>query len=134
MGDPMSEHPNVTTVNRMTKAILDQDRETLAEIFTEDLLLHLTGPLPRAGDHYGVDGLLEVIGNLFEVTQGDLSFDQRFCLGTDGWAAEFERTEFGRGGEQIGSHIAFIYRFDEARIAEMWMLPDLPPSSAAFFE
>ena len=30
----MSEHPNVKTVNDMTKAIFDQDHDALAKIFT----------------------------------------------------------------------------------------------------
>ena len=37
----MSEHPNVTTVNRMTEAIVEEDRETLASLFTEDFVYHL---------------------------------------------------------------------------------------------
>ena len=47
----MSEHPNVTTVNRMTQAVVDQDSETLTSLFTDDFALHLRGPFATAGDH-----------------------------------------------------------------------------------
>ena len=47
-----------TTVNRMTKAIFDQDHDALAKIFTDDLVFHLRGPHPMAGDHAGLGGLL----------------------------------------------------------------------------
>ena len=43
----MSEHPNVTVINRMTQAVFESDRQALAEIFTEDYVLHMRGPLCR---------------------------------------------------------------------------------------
>jgi len=130
----MSEHPNVATVNRMTQAVADQDPETLAEIFTEDLSFHLRGPAPQAGDHSGVEGFLEVMGYVFELTAGDIQLESKFCVGTDGWAAEWEHASLGRNGDRLESDNAFIYRFEQGRIAEMWMLLGAPPESAAFFE
>jgi ketosteroid isomerase-like protein len=129
----MSEHPNVTTVNRMTRAIFDQDRVTLARIFTDDLAFHLRGPFSKAGDHSGVDGLLDVLGTLFELTGGDIKLQQLFCVGVDGWAAEWERAVLGRSGKTLESHNAFIYRFEGDRIAEMWMFLGAPPERAASF-
>lgn len=129
----MSEHPNVTTVNRMTQAIFDQDRETLSRIFTDDLAFHLRGPFHKAGDHTGVDGLLDVLGTVFELTNGDIKLEQLFCVGTDGWAAEWERSVLGRNGKTLEGNNAFIYRFEGDRIAEMWMFLGVEPERAASF-
>lgn len=130
----MSEHPNVRTVNRMTKAIFDEDRDTLATIFTDDMRFHLRGPFERAGDHVGVDGLLDALGRVFELTNGAIKLDQLFCVGTDGWAAEWERSVLGRNGQSLESDNAFIYRFEDDRIAEMWMfLGALPERANPFF-
>lgn len=130
----MSDHPNVTTVNRMTQAILDQDKDTLAEVFTDDLVFHLRGPYERAGDHQGVAGLLDVIGSIIEATNGDVQLTQLFCLGTHGWAAEWERAVLGRNGKRLESDNAFVYRFEGGRIAEMWMfLSTLPEQGREFF-
>jgi len=46
----------------MTQAIVENDRETLSRIFTDDMVLHGRGPIPFAGDHHGVDGLLAALG------------------------------------------------------------------------
>ena len=130
------QHPNVTTVNSMTAAIFDQDHDALAKIFTDDLEFHLRGPAPAAGDHRGVGGLLEAVGSLFEMTGGQIELDQQFCIGTDGWAAEFEHATLGRKGgkDTIESKNAFVYRFDGDRIAEMWMyLGARPDAAEAFF-
>jgi ketosteroid isomerase-like protein len=130
----MSDHPNVDTVNRMTKAIFDQDHNTLASIFTDDLVFHLRGPHPMAGDHPGLGGFLGVLGSFFEQTDGRIHLDQQFCVGTDGWAAEWEHATLGRKGETLESHNAFVYRFEGDRIAEMWMfLGALPEAAEAFF-
>jgi ketosteroid isomerase-like protein len=129
-----SDHPNVETVNRMTEAIFAQDHDTLAKIFTDDLVFHLRGPDPMAGDHAGLGGLLEVLGSWFEATDGQIELDQQFCVGTDGWAAEWEHATLGRKGRTLESRNSFVYRFDSDRIAEMWMfLGALPEPSEAFF-
>jgi ketosteroid isomerase-like protein len=129
-----NDHPNVETVNRMTQAIFSQDHDTLAKIFTDDLVFHLRGPDPMAGDHPGLGGFLEVLGAWFEATDGQIKLDQQFCIGTDGWAAEWEHATLGRKGKTLESPNAFVYRFQGDRIAEMWMFLGTQPEAAeAFF-
>ena len=99
----MNDHSNVDTVNRMTKAIFDQDHDTLASIFTDDLVFHLRGPHSMAGDHRGLGGFLGVLGSFFEMTGGRIVLDQQFCVGADGWAAEWEHATLGRNGKTLES-------------------------------
>jgi ketosteroid isomerase-like protein len=129
-----SEHANVATVNGMTEAIFEQDHDTLAKIFADDFTFHLRGPHPMTGDHAGVGGFLGVIGSFFEATNGQIELEQQFCTGLDGWAAEFEHATLGRNGKTMESRNAFVYRFEDGRIAEMWMfLGVLPDTAEAFF-
>jgi ketosteroid isomerase-like protein len=129
-----NDHPNVETVNRMTEAIFSQDHDTLAKLFTDDLVFHLRGPDPMAGDHAGLGGFLEVVGSWFEATDGQITLDQQFCVGTDRWAAEWEHATLGRNNKTLESRNAFVYRFEDDRIAEMWMfLGALPEAAEAFF-
>jgi ketosteroid isomerase-like protein len=130
----MGAHPNVTAVNDMTAAIINQDRGTLGRLFTDDFVFHLRGPFAKAGDHRGVEGVLDVIGTVFELTGGEVALDQKFCLGADGWATEWEHAVLGRNGRKLESDNAFVYRFDGRRIAEMWMfLGALQDVGEAFF-
>lgn len=130
----MTEHANVRTVNEMTTAIVEQDHDTLAKVFTDDLVFHLRGPYSLAGDHQGVGGFLSVLGSLFEATNGQIELDQQFCIGADGWAAEWEHARLTRNGRTLESRNAFVYRFDGGRIAEMWMFLGADPAAAeAFF-
>jgi len=132
----MSDHPNVATVNDMTKAIFAQDHDALARIFTDDLVFHLRGPHPMAGEHAGLGGFLGVLGSVFEMTDGKMTLDQQFCVATDGWAAEWEHATLGRPQDDktLESRNAFVYRFEGDRIAEMWMyVGALPEPAEAFF-
>ena len=129
-----TDHPNVRVVHTMTDAIFSQDHDALAKLFTDDLVFHFRGPHPMAGDHTGLGGLLTVLGWIFEKTNGQIELDTKLFLGTDGWAAEFERAQLGRNGETVESDNAFVYRFEGDRIAEMWMYVGLMPDVAeAFF-
>ena len=76
----MSEHPNVAVISRMTKAVFENDRDTLSELFTDDMVFHVRGPLPRPGDHEGVAGFLGAMGAIFELTDGDVKLEQLFCI------------------------------------------------------
>jgi ketosteroid isomerase-like protein len=129
----MSEHPNVTVINRMTKAVFENDRDALAKIFTEDMTFHVRGLLPCAGDHSGVDGFLGALGTIFELTGGDVKLEQLLCVAEDGWAAEWEQAVFGRKGATLEANDAFIYRFEDGRIAEIWMLSAAPAGSESFW-
>lgn len=132
-GGTVSDHPNVEVINRMTKAVLENDRDALGEIFTDDMAFHVRGALPRPGDHTGVSGFLEALGAIFELTDGDVKIEQLFCVAEGPWAAEWEHAAFGRDGRTLEAKNAFIYRFDAERIAEMWMICAAPAGSESFW-
>jgi len=129
----MSEHQNVTVINRMTKAVFENDRDTLAEVFSDDMTFHVRGALPRPGDHDGVDGFLGAIGAIFELTEGDVKIEQLFCIAEGKWAAEWEHAVFGRNGRTLEAENAFVYEFEGSRIAEMWMICAAPTGSESFW-
>jgi hypothetical protein len=62
MEKAMSVQTNEATVKQMTQAIVEQDKDALSGTFTTDFVFHLRGPYDLAGDHDGVDGLLDVLG------------------------------------------------------------------------
>jgi ketosteroid isomerase-like protein len=130
----MSEHPNVAVINRMTEAAVAGDKKVLADCFTEDMAFHVRGTLPRVGDHRGAEGFLGVIGAIMELTAGDVKLEQLFAIADDGWGAEWERALLGRNGRTLDQRNAFIYRFEDGRIAEMWMIGAGPSGSESFFE
>jgi len=133
MEEIMSTHPNVAVIDKMTQAIVENDRETLTHIFTDDMVFHGRGPIPFAGDHYGADGLLAALGTVFELTDGDVKLEQLFCLADDEWGAEWEHAVFGRNGRTLEMNDSFVYRFHDGRIREMWFIAAGPAEAASFW-
>jgi len=129
----MNEHPNVTVVNRMTEAVFENDRDKLAEVFLEDMAFHVRGPLPRPGDHRGVDGFLGAMGAIFELTDGNVKIEQLLCAADGPWAVEWENAVLGRNGKTLETNNAFVYRFEDGRIAELWMICAAPSGSESFW-
>lgn len=131
----MTNTTNTETIDRMTQAIFDQDHDTLASIFTDDYVFHFRGNVPLEGDHQGLGGMLEVLGWVFEQTNGDIKLDQQYCVATDDtWATEGELCTLGRNGKTLVIENAFKYRFDNGRIAEMWFyLGATKEQAEAFF-
>jgi len=130
----MSKHPSVEVIDRMTKAIFENDRTTLGEVFADDLTFHLRGPLPEPGDYEGVDGFLGAIGRIFERTGGDVKIERLCCLADGAWATEWEHAALGRNGATLEAENAFVYRFEGGRIAEMWMVCTAPAEASAFWD
>ncbi len=130
----MSEHRNITAINRMTAAVFEHDRDTLTDVFTENIEFHVRGPLPCAGDHSGVDGFLGALGTIFELTDGDMKLEQLCCVAEGEWGVEWEQAVFGRHGRTLEARDAFIYRFEDGRIAEIWMLSAAPAASGTFWD
>ena len=129
----MTEHPNVTVVNRMTKAVFENDSDTLADLFTDDMTFHVRGPLPRPGDHEGVAGFLGALRAIFELTDGDVKIEQLFCTAVDEWAAEWEHAVLGRHGRTLETKNVFVYQFRDGRIADLWMICAAPAGSESFW-
>ena len=120
----------------MTTAIFDQDHDTLAKIFTDDLVFHFRGPHDHDRRPLRARWVPRGPGSLFDTTGGQIQLEQQFCFGADGWAAEWEHATLGRSKDDktIESRNAFVYRFDGDRIAEMWMfLGSLPEAAEAHF-
>ena len=71
-----SNHPNVKVIEGMTAAAVNGDKDALAKIFTDDLQFHVRGPLPKVGDHDGVDGFTDVDQHdLRGLTDGDVKIE-----------------------------------------------------------
>ena len=130
----VSTHPNTAVINRMTRAVFENDRAGLADVLAGDLTLHVRGPLPAPGDYQGVAGFLDAIGGIFERTGGDVKIEQLCCLADGEWATEWEHAVLGRKGKTIDVNNVFVYRFHDGRIAEMWMICAAPGEAASFWD
>jgi ketosteroid isomerase-like protein len=66
----MDEHPNATAYRCTADAFRAGDRETLAALIDEDVVWHIPGSGPLAGDIDGREALFRFFDRLRDVTEG----------------------------------------------------------------
>jgi uncharacterized protein len=99
------------------------DLETVAQLLAEDVIWHVPGTSPIAGDYRGreaVSGYFrlrrELAGGMIQVVKkGEAHHEEALVQLADGCAA--------LGGREVTWRTAGVYRVADGRIAEAWLVP-----------
>ncbi|MEA2168025.1 MAG: hypothetical protein QOF76_1325 [Solirubrobacteraceae bacterium] len=107
--------------------------ESVTDLLAPDVVWHVPGTSPIAGDHAGREAVLayfrrrrELCGATLTITErGHVTYDDTYLALADGWAT--------LGGAQRSWRTAGVYRVAEGRVAEAWLVPaDLAAFDAAW--
>ncbi len=107
--------------------------EPVAQMLAPDVIWHVPGTSPIAGDHTGRADVLayfarrrELAGTSMRITEHmHVSYDDVYVSIADGSAL--------LGGEQRSWRTAGLYRVDDGRLAEAWLVPaDMAAFDAAW--
>ena len=77
------DHPNATAYRRTADAFRVGDREALAALIGEDVVWHIPGSGPMAGDIHGREALFRFFDRLRDVTEGTFMIKEHDVLGSD---------------------------------------------------
>ncbi len=115
--------------------------EPVTELLAEDIVWHVPGESPIAGEHRGVEAVLEYFAKrrklakaTMEMHPGEVLADAEAVVQLVDGTACFD-------GEEIGWRTVGVYRIEAGRVREVWLVPlDLDrfdriwgsPSSSAF--
>jgi len=96
----------------------------VAELLAEDVVWHVPGASPIAGDHRGRDAVLRYFTTRRELAGGSMAIFKHGELGGDDALVQLAdgRAPLG-GGEEIEWRTAGVYRVADGRIAEAWLVP-----------
>lgn len=117
-------HPNEQLLRNEYRARADRDDRLLAEVFADDIAWHVPGKSLIAGEYRGRDQVMEyvrrrraLVDDTFEVTIEDvLANDEHGFVIASGSAV--------RDGKRLEWRAHGLYRFENGRIAECWLLPE----------
>jgi ketosteroid isomerase-like protein len=114
----MAEHPHVELVRRNLQALSSGDNATLQQLYTRDCVVHLPGNHPLAGEHKGVDAVLDTARRMREETNGTLRFEpQQTFLDGRGHVIVVSRMTAERKGRRHDAPRAVHYTIVGDRIA-----------------
>jgi ketosteroid isomerase-like protein len=119
----MSDHPNLTLMQRVYEAFGTGDLAKAASYWTPDCVHHYPGRSPLAGSHAGVDQAIAFATKMFELTDG-VEMEVLDVAASDDYAYALLNTRYHKGGKTLEMRFTNISRIRDGKIAEFWTYPD----------
>jgi ketosteroid isomerase-like protein len=128
----MPQHPNASLIRDTLRAVARGDGKTLKQLCAEGIQWHATGRTPWAGDHEGIDAVLDYLGRMGEAADV-LEVDLTDLLVSEERAATVMQVSARRGDRRLEVQFLILYRIAGAKIAEVWSAPLDPHATDAFW-
>ncbi len=113
----MAEHPNETLIRNLYGAFVDgQYASRLTEVFSEDVVWHLPGRHPAAGDHRGRDAVFAAMRHF----DGSVQLELHDVLANDAHAVALLRAIGTRKGRQYNALETDVFHITDGKVTEFW--------------
>ena len=116
-----TEHPNATAYRRTADAFRARDFDAVRSLVAEDVVWHVPGRHPFAGDIRGLD---EVVALLGRVTAHGFTLREHDVLGNDGHVVALSHMGARRPGREVEVRVVSVMHFRGGRQVERWFYPD----------
>jgi ketosteroid isomerase-like protein len=97
--------------------------EPVAELLCEDIVWHVPGTSPIAGDHRGRDAVLAYFVKRRALASASMRMHPKGVLSDGDAVVQLVDGTATFGGEQVRWHTAGVYRIRDTAIAEAWLVP-----------
>jgi ketosteroid isomerase-like protein len=118
MGD---DHPNALAYLRTAEAFRQGDFDTIAALIAEDVVWHVPGDHPLAGDWDGRDVVLQRLATLSSL---GFTLREHDVFGDDDHVCALSYMGARRDGLEVETRVVSIFHFRDGRQTERWLYPD----------
>lgn len=116
-------HPNEALLRRGYDAFGKGDMATIAELFADDIIWHVPGNNPLAGDYKGRDNVLAYFGKSVELTGGTLKVEVHDILANDEHGIALTRDTAQRAGKSLDDNAVQVFHIRDEKVVESWFHP-----------
>jgi uncharacterized protein len=116
-------HPNEDLVRRGYAAFGSGDMAALRELFADDLVWHVGGRSPIAGDYKGKDEVLGFFAQLAERAGGTLRLALHDVLANDEHVVALVKVTAEREGKTLDDSGAQVFHVQGGKVTESWLHP-----------
>jgi|SRR5205085_2536130 len=120
------EHSNAAAYRRTADAFRARDSETLAQLIADDVIWHVPGDSPLAGDIGGIEELFRWFERLHQVTKGTFGLREHDVLANDDHVVALSDMSSERAGRRISVNVVSVMHFRDGRQLERWFHPSDP--------
>jgi hypothetical protein len=117
------EHPNATAYRRTADAFRAGDLDAIGTLIAADVIWHVPGGHPMAGDLHGRDALLAWLAKVatlgFRLTEHDV-------FGNDEHVCALSIMGAHRGDLDVETRVVSIFHYRDGQQLERWFYPDDP--------
>jgi uncharacterized protein len=127
------EHPNAALMHRVDDALLAGDFPAFLSLHTADVVMHVPGDGPLAGDHYGRDGIAAVFEKEMAMLDAPPEMVPLDNLGSDDHAGAVMIQRMQREGRSYEGVQIILARIRDGQLAEVWFRPEDQDAFDDFF-
>ncbi|MDQ3986915.1 MAG: nuclear transport factor 2 family protein [Actinomycetota bacterium] len=121
----MAGHPNVDRLKGGYDAFNAGDMDTLRERITDDVVWHIPGQSPLAGDYKGQEDVFNFFGRIFQETNGTFKTEIHDLLANDEHGVGLVRVSAERGGKSLTQNVVHVFHLNpEGKTTEFWAFPE----------
>jgi uncharacterized protein len=115
-------HPNEDLTRAGIAAFQRGDLEALqSTYFAEDIVYHVSGRSPIAGDYAGAAQVIALFVRLFELSDGTLSLDLHDVVAGDEHAVALYTLRAERAGKRLADNQVLITHIHDGKATESWI-------------
>ncbi|MBT2482299.1 nuclear transport factor 2 family protein [Streptomyces sp. ISL-94] len=129
----MADHPHIALFHRTLAAFSAGDMDALAEFFHPDVVWHIGGRNPLAGDHRGREATFAFFGREFELTGGTYRPRLHDVLANDEHMVGLLHVTASREAKTLDMDYALVLHVMDGLITEGWVMTTDPPAYDEFW-
>jgi len=120
------EHSNAVAYRRTADAFRARDSEALTQLIAEEVVWHVPGGTPLAGDIHGLDALFRWFERLHPLTQGTFTLREHDVLASDDHVVALSDMSSENAGVRVSVNVVSVMHFRDGRQLERWLHPSDP--------
>jgi ketosteroid isomerase-like protein len=117
-------HPNEALLRRLYDSRAARDETSLAAALAPDVVWHVPGRSAIAGNYRGIEEVLRYMRRRLRLSDGTFQVAVHDMLANDAYRVVIASGRAVRQGQSLEWRTHGLFRFNEARIAECWVLPE----------
>lgn len=119
----MAEHPNVELLRRGYAAYSTGDMDTITQLFADDIVWHVAGRSPIAGNYKGRDQVFGFFGKLMELSNGTSKIEVHDIVANDEHGVAIVTGSATRGDKSFTGNDVHVFHIRGGQVVEFWDSP-----------
>jgi uncharacterized protein len=116
-------HPNAELVGRGYEAFAQGDIDTVMELFADDIVWHVPGRSPIAGEYHGKDGVMAFFGKLMDESGGTFRLAVHDITASDRHVLAIIDSHVERNGKGYDSHAIHVWHLKDGKAVQFRGVP-----------